>query len=138
MRIIGIMLIGVFALLCSTNGWAETPTKKEKQWKVFDNYKDMLEAMTPEERKNERLKQQARKEQKRQEAVKLEAKRHEEILKEIAEKAPERCVCSDTAIAEIGGYLEKEIDILHCKCGKALCVVNLQGGVSCLKQGLLK
>ena len=67
-----------------------------------------------------------------------EAEREASSLKEIKEKAPERCVCSDTAIAEIGGYLEEEIEILHCKCGNALCIVNLRGGVSCPKQGLFK
>ena len=115
--IIEMVLIGMIALLCSTNGWSDYESEQDfkKEFGFIPETK---------QEKYERLKRQARKQQ---EAVKLGAKRHKEILKEIKEKAPERCVCSDTAIGEIGGYLETEVDILHCKCGKALCIVNLQG-----------
>ena len=133
MRIIGMVLIGVIALLCSTNGWGITleeynqSTKKIPKGFIGMNTEEMNQlkagAITSEQLK-----------QRREQEKKLW---REEALKEIEEKAPERCVCSDEGIVAKNST-PLTVNVLNCKCGEVQCVVNLKGGVSCLKQGLFK
>ena len=69
-------------------------------------------------------------------AKKAREKAEKEALEKLKE-APERCICSDLGIQRLYGKATRAA-VLNCKCGEAQCVVNLEGGISCLKQGLFK
>ena len=123
MRIIGMVLIGVIALLCSTNGWAESPTKDEIR-KLDETLSNAID------RQNKIFRNRG---VKNDEYRKLEDS-IKKTLDRVRELAPTPCLCSEEALMPNLPVAP----VIRCQCGEVICVINLKGGIFCPKQGLFK
>jgi hypothetical protein len=113
-----IPMIVFTALFFYTNSWADDITGTDSLLKILEEEKKKAEVLN-------------------NAGAKQRSEWYDKALKELNEKAPERCVCSGLGVFKKRGVVRKAT-VLNCKCGEAQCVVNLEGGISCLKQGLFK
>jgi hypothetical protein len=120
-------MIVITVLLCFSNSWGVEVfvPDRESISKQFDSLNSL--------RKKKSVYEDEGKTKAKQQEVNHWEKEALEKLKE----APERCICSDLGIQRLYGKATRAA-VLNCKCGEAQCVVNLEGGISCLKQGLFK